>query len=128
MLENNFVYISAVISLLAIIFVVGIIFIILKLREDFNEASKLHLPAVIFAGVYEAVLIVVSCLIIQDVILNIYCYLFLSNAFIVFGALIIYVLYYRAAKSRYIASKNSAVQDAPVEEPAPQESATEESK
>ena len=74
MLENNFVYISAVISLLAIIFVVGIIFIILKLREDFNEASKLHLPAVIFAGVYEAVLIVVSCLIIQDVILNIYCY------------------------------------------------------
>ena len=117
MLESSFMYIAAVVSIFAIAYVVGTIFLILNLRDNFSDVSKLHLPAVIFAGVYEAANIALACVIMQDVIINIYCYLFLTNAFIVLCTLLIYVDYYRRAKKRYYAAKEVA-NDKPVDEPA----------
>lgn len=127
MLESNFMYIAAVISVFAIAYVVGTIFLILNLKDNFNDASKLHIPALVFAGAYEITAITLACVIMQDVIINIYCYLFLSNAFIVLCTLLIYVDYYRRAKKRYVAEK-SETEDKPVEESANVESATEEAK
>ena len=117
MLESSFMYIAAVMSIFAIVYVVGTIFLILNLKDNFNDASKLHIPAIVFAAVYDAVSIVVACIIMQDVIINIYCYLFLLNAFIVLATLFIYVDYYRRAKKRYYAAKEVA-NDKPADEPA----------
>ena len=101
MLESSFMYIAAAVSVLAIFYVVGTVFLIMHLRDNFNDASKLHLPAVIFSVLYEAGVIALACVIMQDVIINIYCYLFLCNAFIVLCASLIYFDYFRRARKRY---------------------------
>ena len=105
MLESSFMYIAAAVSVFAIFDVVGTIFLVMHLRDNFNDATKLHLPAVIFSILYEVGTIVLACIIMQDVIINIYCYLFLTKAFIVLCASLIYFDYYRRARKRYKASK-----------------------
>ena len=95
MLENNFVYISAVISLLAIFYVVGKVFLILHMRDHFDSSYKYHVVTMALGGVYEIVTIVLTCVLIKNVILNIYCYLFLADALMVFIAAIVYYLHYR---------------------------------
>ena len=127
MLESNFMYIAAAISIFAIAFVVGTIFLILNLKDNFSDASKLHIPAIIFATLYEMLSITMACIIMQDVIINIYCYLFLTNAFIVLCTLLIYVDYYRRAKKKYDATKTET-EDKPVDAPVNVESKTEEAK
>ncbi len=127
MWESNFMYVAAVFSIFAMAYVVGTIFLILNLRDHFNDASKLHVPAIMFATLYEAASIIFACIIMQDVIINVYCYLFLTNAFIVLCTSLIYVDYYRRANKRYVAEKANAA-NKPVEDTTSVENTTEETK
>ncbi len=111
MLENNFVYISAVISLFAILYVVGKVFLILHMRDNFDSSHTYHIVTLSLGGVYEIITIVLMCVLIKNVILNVYCYLFLADAIMVFIAALVYYLHYRMFVRRKLRRENVAEEE-----------------
>ena len=112
MLENNFVYISAIVSLIAVLYVVGKVFLILHMRDNFDSSHKYHIITLSLGGAYEIITIVLMCLLINNVILNIYCYLFLADAIMVFIAAVVYYLHYRMFANRKAQQEKAVNEDA----------------
>ncbi len=100
MLESNFVYVSATLSLFAVCYVVAKVILILHERDNYKDSFKYHVTTIVTGAVYELITIVTAFVIINDVILNIYCYLLLADAIFVFIAFVVYYMHYLMFKRR----------------------------
>ena len=116
MLENNFVYVSAVLSLFAVSYVLAKVILILHMRDNFKTSYKYHITTMITCAVYEIITIVTAFVIINDVILNIYCYLLLADAIFVFIAFIVYYMHYLMFKRRNAQSDEQEQEEAKATE------------
>ena len=100
-MEDNFFYIAAIISVLAIALFVTFIYINIKLRSNWNNANKLNIISISLASVFEVLLLVVSGLIFKNVIINIYIVLFLVTFIILLAAELTYLISYQKYKKEY---------------------------
>lgn len=115
MLENNFVYVSAVLSIFAIAYVVAKVILILHMKDNYKGSYKYHVATMITGLVYELITIVTAIAIINNVILNIYCYLLFADAIFVLFAYVIYYLHYLMFKRRDEAEKVEDSQEVQTE-------------
>ena len=117
MLENNFVYVSAALSLFAVSYVVAKVILILHERDNYRESYKYHIATTISCAVYELITVVTAFAIIKDVILNIYCYLLLADAIFVFISYVVYYLHYLMFKRRDKAAQEQEKGEANATQP-----------
>ena len=117
MLENNFVYIAAVLSLFAVAYVVAKVVFILHLKDNFKDSYKYHITTMVTGAIYEIIAIATAFAIIKDVILNIYCYVLLADAIFVLIAFIVYYLHYMMFKRRDKYVEEQEKEEASVSEP-----------
>ena len=117
MLENNFVYVAALLSLFAVGYVVAKVVLILHMRDNYKDSYKYHLTTMITGAIYEIITIVTAFVIINNVILNIYCYVLLADAIFVLIAFIVYYLHYMMFKRRDKYVEEQEKEEASVSEP-----------
>jgi hypothetical protein len=100
-LENNFFYIAAVISLSCMALFIYFIHLNITLKNK-DEAPHLSKSAIILASLYEVITIIVAAVIVKNVIINVYDYLFLLTILLLGITEILYVIKYNKAKKAYL--------------------------
>ena len=92
-MEDNFLYVAALISAIAVGLFISFTYLNIRLRFK-REKDKFNTLSIILASIFELIVIGVIAAIIRNVILNVYCYLFLVIIVLVLASEIAYFIYY----------------------------------
>lgn len=101
MLEDNFFYIAALISTFGTALFLFFIYLFVKVKANWDHPYRFNKLSIILATIFELTTIVVSGLIIQNVIINVYCWLFLAALILVVLVEFIYITTYNKCRQEF---------------------------
>jgi hypothetical protein len=100
-LENNFFYIAAILCLYCLALFVYFIYLNAKLK-NLDKAPHLSKFAIILASFYEVLTTIVAAVIVRNVIINVYDYLFLMTILVLGITETLYIVNYKRVKKVYL--------------------------
>ena len=107
-LEQNFYFIAAALSLASIALFVYFIYLSINLSDKSKE-PKLSRLALALATLYEVIVVAVAAIIIKNVIINCYDYVFLIILIVLGLSETLYAINYTRAKKIYLQQTESEV-------------------